>query len=220
MIIVDAREKRSLIPKQLETFKIPLTYSVLEVGDYVVCGKENVCVSRKNSADYVSSLTSGHLNQELYDLSTNYPYSIFIFEGFVTEALMYRRLKRYTYYSSLVGTALKRSPDGAGGIIHFIPADMPFDTALILKFIHDKVTTEGGLLRTPVLNAVHWKPKDRQIGIMSSFPKIGSVKAKALLTKFKTLKAVSDAQVKELCEVSGVGPKLAQAIYDMWRREI
>lgn len=220
MILIDHRESRSIVPQELKNFKIPIKFTTLEVGDYLVCGTEEVCVSRKECNDYVGSLTSGHLNNELYDMSTQYAYSIFVFEGTVSNALMHSKLHRQSYYSSLVGTALERSAEGKSGVINFLPGETPYDTALILKYIHERVTKEGGLLRTPVLNLVRWQPKDRQIGILSAFPKIGKIKAMAILKDFKTLNMIANASVEDLCTVPGIGPIIANAMYDMWRREV
>ena len=219
MIIIDTREKRSYVPKKLQDWNIPITFSVLEVGDYVCVGKENVVVSRKEVHDYVGSLTSGHLNNELYDMSRNYPYAILIVEGFVSEALMYRKLKRYNFFSSLVGSTLKRAPEGRQGVISVLCAETPFDTALILKFIHDKVTEEEGLIRKPVLQAIRWKPEERTVAILAAFEGVGEKRAQDILKHFGTLKAVCEASVEELMEVKGIGRRIAESIYNTWRSQ-
>ena len=65
MILIDYREGQSDVPQELKNLGVPTTMTTLEVGDYVVSGRENICVSRKECVDYVGSLTSGHLNNEL-----------------------------------------------------------------------------------------------------------------------------------------------------------
>ena len=43
---------------------------------------------------------------------------------------------------------------------------------------------------------------------------IGQAKANALLKHFKTVKAIKNATVEQLCEVSGINEALAQKIYN------
>jgi len=219
MITIDNRERRSLVPRELEKLKIPVEYVNLEVGDYVCVGKENVVISRKEVNDYIGSLSSGHLSNELHDLSTNYPFAILIVEGFIGEALMYRQMKRYNYLSSLVGSALKRSPDGCSGTISVLSAETPFDTALMLKFIHDKVNETNGLVRSPVLQVIKWKPEQRAVGILSAFPYVGEKRAKLILDTFKTLEGVCEASVEELMRIQGIGKVIAESVYKTWRNE-
>ncbi len=48
---------------------------------------------------------------------------------------------------------------------------------------------------------------------------IGKVNKKALLEHFKTLEAIKEASLEELCEVKGIGEKRAKDIYDYLRSE-
>lgn len=221
MIRVDNRERRSVIPTQLENFKIPLEFANLEVGDYVVVGKAILCVSRKRAdGDYIQSMTSGHLNNELYNLSFNFPVSLLIVEGHISEALLYRKIKRQNYLSSLVGNVVKRSPDGAGGVINLVSVDSPYDTALLLKFLHDKVTEEGGLVRLPKAERVKISDEDRKLYIVASLPSIGPKRAKDLLTHFGSIKNLANAEVGELTEIKGIGGAIASLVHRVLNEKI
>ena len=52
---------------------------------------------------------------------------------------------------------------------------------------------------------------------LTAIPGVGPVAAKALMTHFKTVTAVREASLEELCQVKGIGPKLAQVIFDSFR---
>ena len=52
---------------------------------------------------------------------------------------------------------------------------------------------------------------------LTAIPGVGPVAAKALMAHFKTVTAVRQASLEELCQVKGIGPKLAQTIYDSFR---
>ncbi|MBR0540906.1 MAG: excinuclease ABC subunit UvrC [Clostridia bacterium] len=46
---------------------------------------------------------------------------------------------------------------------------------------------------------------------------VGEKKAKALLKHFKTIKAIKNASVEELCEAQGISEKIAEKIYNFYR---
>jgi excinuclease ABC subunit C len=50
------------------------------------------------------------------------------------------------------------------------------------------------------------------VSVLDDIPGVGPVTKRALVGHFKTIKAIRAASVEQLCEVEGVGPKLAQAI--------
>lgn len=213
MIGVDNRERRSVVPTELKKYKIPLEFANLEVGDYVIRGEIVFVVSRKRAAgDYVQSMTSGHLNNELYNLSFNYPLSLLIVEGHIGEALLYRKIKRQNYLSSLVGNIVKRSPDGASGVINMVMVDTPYDTALLLKFLHDKITKKGELVRLPKAERVKMGDEDRKLYITASLPGVGPKRAKDLLIEFGSIRSLSNAEESGLMKVRGIGPKMAPLI--------
>lgn len=213
MIWVDHREKRSVVPTQLEKLKVPIEFKMLEVGDYIVSGKEDLCAERKDMGDYVSSLVSGRLNNELYQMSFNYPISMIIVEGYIGEVLMHRKVKRQNYLSSLAGDITKRSPDGVGGLVNLVMLEGPLDTALFLKFLHDKETIEGELVRLPKAERIKISDEDRKLYITASLPSIGPKRAKDLLTKFGSIRSLANAEVGELTEIRGIGGTIAPMIH-------
>jgi len=220
MIFYDYHEDRSLVPGLLKRLGVPLTRTELEVGDYVASGDENVVVERKEAGDYVSSLKDGTLQTQLYELSTNYPFAILLVEGKVTRQLMIQKIKRQQLLSSLAGSILKRSPDGKRGVISMVNVDTPWDSALFLKYCHDKVTKEEGLVRIPSLKAQKWKPEERAMGILAAFPGVGKIRAQNIMnhSQLNTLQKVLNAEVEDLVKVENVGPVVARDIHELARR--
>lgn len=221
MIFYDYHEDQSPVPKLIKRLGVPLTRTELEVGDYVASGAENVVVERKEAGDYVSSLKDGSLHTQLYELSTNYPYSILLVEGKVTHQLMIQKIKRQQLLSSLAGSILKRSPDGKRGVISMVNVDTPWDSALFLKYCHEKVTKEGGLVRIPSLKAQKWKPEERSMGVLAGFPGVGKVRAQNIMRRpeLNTLQKVMNAEVEDLVKVDNVGPVVAKDVYSLARKE-
>ena len=220
MIFYDYHEDQSPVPDLLKRLNVPLTRTELQVGDYVASGDENVVVERKEAGDYVSSLKDGSLHTQLYELSTNYPYAILLVEGIVTRALMQQKIKRQQLLSSLAGSILKRSPDGKRGVISLVNVDTPWDSALFLKYCHEKVTKEEGLVRTPSLKAQKWKPEERSMGILAGFPGVGEIRAKNIMStpQLNTLQKIMNAEVEDLVKVENVGPVVARDIHELARR--
>lgn len=221
MIFYDYHEDQSQVPDLLKRLNVPLTRTELQVGDYVASGNENVIVERKEAGDYVSSLKDGSLHTQLYELSTNYPYSILLVEGKVTHQLMIQKIKRQQLLSSLAGSILKRSPDGKRGVISMVNVDTPWDSALFLKYCHEKVTKEGGLVRIPSLKAQKWKPEERAMGVLAGFPGVGKVRAQNIMSQpeLNTLQKVMNAEVEDLVKVDNVGPVVAKDVYSLARKE-
>jgi len=220
MIIYDYHEDNSPVPGLLERLGVPLVRDTRKVGDYEVSGLESLVVERKEAGDYVGSLKDGTLHTQLYEMSTNFQYSILLVEGNVTHELMQRKMRRQQLISSLAGSILKRSPDGQRGVISMVNLDTAWDTALFLKYAHDKVNAEEGLVRSPVMTARKWKPEDRQVGVLASFPGVGEVRARAIMSepRLNTLRKIMNAEADELRRVEGVGPKTAMEIMELSRK--
>lgn len=212
MIIVDTHENRSIVPKQLEKFGVEIRFADLPVGDYLL--SDTLCVERKEINDYVSSLTSGHLHTQLSDLSTNFDVSYLIVEGIISEALMYRKIKRESYLSSLAGASLKRSPEGKKGIVQIINLETAVDTAVFLKSLDERVG--GNEHRIPPISRIKRSKGDSLVFVVSSLPGIGLVRAKKLLEHFGDLRSLVNADAGEIARIRGIGSKTASELQKLF----
>jgi len=209
---VDNHESRSIVPRELEKFGVEIKFADLAVGDYLL--SDTLCVERKEINDYVSSLTSGHLHTQLYDLSTNFDASYLIVEGIISEALMYRKIKREVYLSSLAGASLKRSSEGKKGIVQIINLETAFDTAVFLKSLSEKLG--GNEPRIPPISRMKRGAGDQLVFIVSSLPGIGEIRAKKLLEHFGDLKSLVNADADEIASIRGIGTKTAREIQKLF----
>jgi len=214
-IVVDTREIPSGIPDLLKQLKVPITMAQLVHGDYWV---GSLPVSRKEVNDYVSSLTSGHLNTELYELSHGYGMSFLIVEGNITQALMGGGFSRDSYFSSLVGSAIKRAPDGAQGVINLISVDNKWDTALLLKHMHEKILS--GEQRLPKMERSAQGPEATLVYALAAYPGIGETRARNIVKKFDGLDSLLSASVESIAEVENIGEKTAQKFYDKLHEKV
>ena len=207
-IFIDHRERPSGIPTMLEKMGVPVSVVELEIGDYVI---GEIPVERKEVGDYLSSKTSGHLDEQLYNMSASFDLSYLIIEGNISLALQYRKMKRAPYISSLVGSSFKRAPDGRQGQIITVNLDTRFDTALFLKFMHEKIA--NGEARLPKMFKRGVGKGEILIHVVSSIPGIGNVRSKSLLEQFKTIKRITEADVNQLSAV--IGQAHAKKVFDL-----
>lgn len=213
-VIIDYREERSGITEILQKLEVPFELVNIEVGDYVI---GEIAISRKAIGDYLSSKTSGHLDDELYNLSTNYPLSYLIIEGIVSTELLHRKMHRQQYIASLIGSSFKRSPDNKQGQIITVNVETIWDTGLALKYLHENAINPE--CRLPKITRAIPSAEARQIYVLCSIEGIGEVKAKALLKSFKTLSNVFKADVWQLATVKGINSNLASRVHNFINEE-
>jgi len=65
MIIVDKREKNSLVISELIRRKIPIEIKQLEIGDYII---GDTIIERKTKSDFISSIINKRLLEQLNNM--------------------------------------------------------------------------------------------------------------------------------------------------------
>lgn len=203
-----------MVPDLLEKAKLPIERRILEVGDYIISGKETVVVERKEVHDYISSLVDGRLNNELYNMSVNFNFGILLVEGFLTQALMYRKMKRQAYWASICGSFLKRASEGKEGLISIVCTEIPWDSALFLQELHNHLTTEEDLIRLPKIEKFRMSGDKVLLSVLMGIPSIGEVKAHNLMKRYRTLRNFLNCTRDDLLQVDGIGDVYAQRIMD------
>ena len=215
-----SNEMRSKIPDLLCTTEVPSERRELKVGDYF-CGDIStegtyvgIPVERKEIGDYLRSMNDGRRDEQLYNMSYGFPLSYIVLIGSPSRALRGTKMTLNAYISSLVGSSLKRSPDGIGGQVVTVNLESDTEFVLFLKYLDDKVK-EGSFARVPVMQKRSWKPEELLVYVVSSLPGIGAKTANNLLTHFGSVRGVMNASKEQLMEVDGVGPKKAEEIHSV-----
>jgi ERCC4-type nuclease len=215
-----SNEMRSKIPDLLGTTDVPSERKELNVGDYF-CGEIStegtyvgIPVERKEIGDYLRSMNDGRRDEQLYNMSYGFPLSYIVLIGSPSRALRGTKMTLNAYISSLVGSSLKRSPDGIGGQVVTVNLESDTEFVLFLKYLDDKVK-EGSFARVPVMQKRSWKPEELLVYVVSSLPGIGAKTANNLLTHFGSVRGVMNASKEQLMEVDGVGPKKAEEIHSV-----
>ncbi len=207
-IIIDSRELRSPIARELDNLDIDMQFETLPIADYVL--SECCAVERKTVDDFYNSLfIDRKLFGQLHDLK-QYETPILIIEGSDTEMFTARRIDGRAVEGILNSIALMGIP------IRY--SVNPAGTARILVSMatHEQKECKRKL-------SYHGKrssltPKEQLVYTLSSVTDIGTTKAINLLSKFKTLKAIANANVDELKDIELIGKQTAPHIKEFFER--
>lgn len=188
-IIVDNREKNSLIPSELMKVGFEIEWRQLPVADYLV---NNVAIERKTVSDLKSSIVNKRIFTQLMELK-QYPQHVLIVEGILNEDLYNKRIHENALRGFLLSVALEYQ-------VPIIFAYNEEDTAkYIFVLANKKEKSELDIRASKILLT-----KERQVQfILEGFPNIGPAKAKALIEKFHSLQNIFNATKDELHAVLG-----------------
>lgn len=210
-IRVDYRERPSGVPALLEKLGLPVLICELPVGDYIV---GDIAVERKTASDFISSLTSGHLNNQLYELSKNFDLSYLIVTGNLFAEYLVSNIPRNAIISKLIGCSTKCSADGKQGNIITLQLFSDEDLPQAIRFLYDKV--QHPAFRLPDLPKFRPTSNDWMTYVLKSLPDVGEVRAKALLTHFGTLEAIFKASAEDLAKVDGISKRRAERLFTLF----
>lgn len=187
-ILIDYREKNSLVISELVSLGFEADVKELKVGDYIV---SDVAIERKTVADFISSMKNRRLLKQLEELQ-QYENRLLIIEGIDEQEL-------YTDSDERIGM----HPNAVRGFLlsillkHKVPIIFTKDykdTARFISVLSKKKTKEMPLnVSKKTLNK-----KERMQFILEGFQSIGPKTAKKLLKKFRTIKGVINASEEEL----------------------
>jgi len=184
-IIIDNREKNSLVIANLIERKAEIEFKQLEIADYII-GK--TAIERKTYSDFISSMINKRIFQQLEEIK-KYPHYFLMIEG---------------NYSGENKNLEKASKGLILSIItnYKIPIIFTKDeeeTAEILIILAKK--QEKGISLHPSRSPRSLE--EQKQFILEGFPSIGPKTAKKLLEKYKTIKNIFLAEEKELIEILG-----------------
>lgn len=209
-IIADRREKNSLVIAELFELGLDVELKHLLVADYLA---GEIAVERKTINDFVSSMLSKRLMMQLIELKQNYPKQLLIIEGIEEQDLYVSHLHPNLHPNSIRGMILSVETDF--GIPILFTKDYK-DTAIFLKLLATKQPKPISL----IAKKHAFNVSEQQQMIIESFPGIGPTMAKALLKKFKTIKAIINASEEQLKKIPRLGKKAAvmKKLTDAWYR--
>jgi DNA excision repair protein ERCC-4 len=206
-IIMDHREVNPILKQALiRDPSVKLEISTLKTGDFLINGL--LLIERKTFSDFVASIKDGRIFHQASRLSSASVNALIILEGTLQD-VQSTNMKREAIQGVLACLSLKfRIP-----ILRSMSAD---ETSRLMLLAYKQLADSGHhhkkIQYRPGGHKKETKQK-QQIFILQGFPGIGPAKAKLLLDRFGSLKALFSASVLELTEVNGIGKYTAQQLY-------
>ena len=171
VIFADIHEKDSLIFPELIENKINLKISYLDIADYVI---GNIAIERKTINDFVSSLYSKRLFEQLAKMQS-YEERILILEGNMKDC-----------FSKIDFNVF------AGAILSIIT---DFKTGILVSLANKQLKKKSSFsLHSKIPKTI----KEQKHYILEAFPKIGKETSKKLLEKYSSLRKIFNSSEDEL----------------------
>jgi len=185
-IIIDHREKNSLVPSFLISLNCPIEFSYLSVGDYLI---NSTLIERKTLSDFKSSILDKRIFNQIEKLK-EYENRVLIIEE--TDSSKNNIMDENAFRGAILSISLKHK-------ISIIFTKSQEDTAKYL-FILAKKTPKPISLR-PFRKA----KTNEEIAeyILEGFPNIGPLTSKKLLIKFGSIKNIINAKKIEIEKILG-----------------
>ncbi|MDX1798847.1 MAG: ERCC4 domain-containing protein, partial [Candidatus Lokiarchaeia archaeon] len=207
-IIVDHREYRSNVVKNLHNLDVNIESQQLDVGDYILSSR--IGVERKNVEDFLNSLINGKLFSQISKLREAYSRPLLVIEG--EDLLTRRNIKHNAIFGSLVSIMVDY------GIPIFSTKD-DIETANLLYVAAKREQKKDKKSVNLRGEKSSMSIEEQQQFIIEGLPNISSILAKRLLIKFSNIKAIINASEKELQEVNGIGKNISSKIIDILNNE-
>ena len=202
-IVIDERERKSGIPKLLQTIGVDVEIKTLPVGDYIV--SHETIVERKSINDLMSSIFDGRLFDQCKRLKEHFQFPIILVEGNVDEIESISD-NPLVFYGALSTVAVDFK-------IPIIPTPSASHTAKLLVSLASRKDASKG----PLLKKIK-KSNDiqkQQLLVLSSLPGVGEKTAIRMLKKFGTPLKVLSASTIDLAKIPGLGESRAKKIKKM-----
>ncbi len=194
-IILDYREKNSLVYSHLIELGLETEVRELKVADFLVNG---IAIERKTIHDFISSMLSKRLANQLKSLQ-QYKNKILIIEGIEEHELYSDEIFKENggiHPNAIRGFLLSIVLDYKTPIIF---TKNPEDTAKFISVLSRRQKKESSLN----VSRKELNKKERMQFILEGFPGIGPKTAKKLLAHFETLRELFSASIEELAELIG-----------------
>lgn len=187
-IIVDHREKNSLVPSELVNIGFNIEFQSLQVGDYLI---KNTPIERKTISDLKSSIINKRVFEQIRNLKANQ--GILLIEGIEAEDIY----KGIIHENALRGFFLSLAIESQ---VPFIFTKNEKDTAKYLSVLEKKKENPETSIRHSRIMPTR---KEQLQFILEGFPNIGPAKAKALIKRFRSIKEIVNSDEEALNEILG-----------------
>ena len=203
-IIVDHREYRSNVVRNLTVMGTSVEPQQLDVGDYILSSR--IGVERKKVEDFLESLMGGKLFKQIARLRNTYSRPIMIIEG--DDLYTQRNINHNAIFGSLASISVDYG-------VSILSTKNALETADLLNVIAKREQRDDKKVAAIRGDKTQMSLRERQQFIIEGLPNVSAVIAKRLLTHFGSIKDIANASIEELQQVKGVGKNIASDIINL-----
>jgi len=186
-IIVDTREKQSLVYSYLFGKNANVKFEKLDIGDYLI---GDIIIERKTFKDFQASIIDKRLAKQLIEMK-KYPQSFLLLEGF-----LYNFSDSIINENAIRGMILSCALDFGIPVIYSENEEDSAKILLVLARRLEKPDKENSLR----FKKTEMTFEEQKQFILEGFPGIGPTTAKALLEKYKTLEKIFSCPKEKLAK--------------------
>jgi len=202
-ILVDIKEKNSLVYTELIAQKANSSFESLEIGDYLI---EDTIFERKTLQDFSASLLDKRLFEQLKNMS-RYEKRFLILEQSSIDSI-----RPKIHENALRGAVLSILESYKTPIIF---SKNEKDTAAYLILFAQKALETNKTSSPLRLKKEHASLEEQKQFILEGFPGIGPTHAKKLLEKFKKLKTIFSQDAASLQEKTSLQENTVKKFIDL-----
>jgi Fanconi anemia group M protein len=203
-IIVDHREYRSNVVRNLTVKGTSVEPQQLDVGDYILSSR--IGVERKKVEDFLESLMGGKLFKQIARLRDTYSRPIMIIEG--DDLYTQRNINHNAIFGSLASISVDYG-------VSILSTKNALETADLLNVIAKREQRDDKKVVAIRGEKTQMSLRERQQFIIEGLPNVSAVIAKRLLSHFGSIKDIANASIDELQQVKGVGKNIASEIINL-----
>ena len=203
-IIVDHREYRSNVVRNLTVKGTSVEPQQLDVGDYILSSR--IGVERKKVEDFLESLMGGKLFKQIARLRDTYSRPIMIIEG--DDLYTQRNINHNAIFGSLASISVDYG-------VSILSTKNALETADLLNVIAKREQRDDKKVVAIRGEKTQMSLRERQQFIIEGLPNVSAVIAKRLLSHFGSIKDIANASIDELQQVKGVGKNIASDIINL-----
>lgn len=187
-IIIDTREKQSLVISNLVSELVNIKIEKLDIADYLV---GETAVERKTFSDFLSNMINKRLIEQLTEIK-KYPKYFLLLEGF------YYNYKEFNIHENAIrGMLLSVVNDFKIPIIYTEDEEDTAKFLILLAKKQEKEKKDLAIRPTKTLKTL----KEQKQFILEGFPGIGATLSRKLIKEFPNLHSIFHASKEELRQI-------------------
>lgn len=208
---IDDREDDRLVTMLADIPNLDIIRTHLEMADFVAhYDGLSLAIERKTSEDLSASLDDNRLAEQVHRMSDSQMPCCFIIEGGITGTRT-QPLPRLVALQSRLTFGMNMP------VIETI--DLAHTAYVIVTTIRDHFFGTGSAFDLKPHKIPSLGPIERAKHMLETIPGISPTRSAALLERFGSIAEISQASIKEVMQVEGIGKKTAEALVGVLRAE-